>query len=634
MSNLGEDKAIDELKKLDQKLSLLITNSEESYILVDNQFRIVAFNRQFKTQYLKYFGTDVQKGDSIFKIANPDRVAILKKIYERVFAGKTEYSEIEIKLPNKDTLVISNKYKPAFDEGGNIIGAFVTSADISELRKAEKQKRDAELKLEFEHNNLKALINNTKSQIFSLDLEFNLISFNEAFSEYIELNSKHKPYVGDHFLSFKNVVDNAEKFKLYLNRVKNGECFTVSEHLYEPKEIWNEMSFNPIKDEKGMVIGIACISTDITERKLFERNLIQNQNRLKQAQEIAHLGNWELSFITKSSRWSDEAYKIYGITSYNFDHTFDSWLSFVHPEDLPYVNEIIKIGYETMEDYSMYHRIIRPDGTIRYIYSESHFEFDHNGKPTGLHGICQDITDRRSNEIKLQELLRKSHDQNKWLNNFTHIVSHNIKSHNNNIVGIIELLETTDNHEEFEQLLGMLKQSTVKLNETVNNLADFVSFQENTDKHYRMVNLREEIDKTCSIVSQLIHEKNAEILNEVDSDLEVKLIPSYIESILLNLLSNALKYSSDERRSRIRFTAEKDNEYIKLNVEDNGKGLDIEKNKDHIFGMYQTFHGNKDAVGFGLFITKNHIEAMDGKIEVSSKNGQGSTFTIYLHEKA
>lgn len=634
MSNLGEDKAIDELMKLDQKLSLLITNSEESYILVDTEFRIVAFNRQFKTQYLKFFGTEVQKGDSIFKIANPERVSMLKKIYEHVFAGKTEYSELEIKLPNKDILVISNKYKPAFDEEGHIIGAFVTSADISELRKAEKLKRLAEEQLVFEHNNLKALINNTKSRIWSLDLNFNLISFNESFANQVYASYKKQASIGDSYISYLKDSDHIERFKLYINRVKNGESFSVNEHIFELDEIWNEVSFNPIKDENKQVIGVACISTDITERKLFERSLIQNQNRLKQAQEIAHLGNWELSFITNSSRWSDEAYKIYGITSHNFDHTFDSWLSFVHPEDLPHVMSIIKKGYETLEDYTMYHRIIRPDGAIRYIYGESHFEFDHNGKPIGLYGISQDITDRRNNEIQLQELLKSSNERNKWLNNFTHIVSHNIKSHNNNINGIVDLMETTEDREAFNHLMGMLRQSTERLNETINNLAEYVSFQDNIEQHFKNVKLSSEIEKTCSIVSRLINEKQAEIVNEVDPDLELKLIPSFIESILLNLLSNALKYSSEKRVPRISFKSSKENGYIKLDVSDNGIGIDLEKNKDQIFGMYQTFHGNKDAVGFGLFITKNQIEAMGGKIEVESKPDQGTTFTIYLHEKA
>lgn len=634
MSKTSDDKAIDELRKLDQKLSLLITNSEESYILVDTAFNIVAFNRQFKTQYLKFFGLDVKKGDSIFDLTHPDRIANLRKIYEHVFAGKTEYSELELTLPNKETLVISNKFKPAFDEEGHIIGAFVTSADISELRKAEKQNKEAESRLEFEHNNLKALINNTKSQIWSLDLEFKLISFNDAFANAIWQLTQKTPSVGDNYLNFYGSTDQSARFKLYIGRVKNSESFTVIEHNYEPKEAWKEIAFNPIKDDNHQVIGVACIATEITERKQFEKSLIQNQNRLKQAQEIAHLGNWELSFHTNSAKWSDEAYRIYGITSHNFDHTFESWLSFIHPEDLPMVNQIIKKGYETLEDYSFYHRIIRPDGAVRYIYSESHFEFDHSGKPVGVYGISQDITERKSNEIKLQELLKNSNDHNKWLNNFTHIVSHNIKSYNNNIVGIIELLESTSENDEFEYLMNMLKQSTSKLNDTVNNLAEYVAFQNDSEKHYKNINLKAEIDKTRDAVSHMIGETDAIIVNEVDPDIELMLIPSFIDSILLNLLSNAIKYRSEQRQPKVIFRSERINGFIKLEVIDNGKGLDLNKYGDSVFGMYQTFHGNKDALGFGLFITKNQVEAMNGKIEIDSQVDRGTTFTIYFNEKS
>lgn len=487
--------------------------------------------------------------------------------------------------------------------------------------------------MHFEHNNLKALINNTKSEIWSLDLNYKLISFNHAFSKHYRTVLGKDPQIGDDFLQYAQKSDHSERFKLYLNRVKNRESFTVTEHIYEPQETWKEVSFNPIEDDKSEIIGVACFATDISERKLFERNLIQNQNRLKRAQEIAHLGNWELNLLTNSAKWSDESYKIYGITSPNFDHTFESWLSFIHPEDLQQVKEVIRKGYENMEDYSVYHRIIRPDGSIRYLYSETHFEFDNTGKPIGVYGIAQDLTDRRSNEIKLQELLKKSNEHNKWLSNFTHIVSHNIKSHNGNIIGIVDLLETSESNEEFEQLLNMLKQSTTKLNETVNNLAEYISFQNNTEHYYKKVNLKVEIDKTCQALSHVISESKAAIENKVDSEVEIHAIPSFIESILLNLLSNALKYRSSQHLPLIQFYTEAVNGFVKLVVKDNGLGIDLNKHKNELFGMYQTFHGNKDALGFGLFITKNQIEAMNGKIEIQSEVGQGSTFSIYFNEK-
>jgi PAS domain S-box-containing protein len=403
------------------------------------------------------------------------------------------------------------------------------------------------------------------------------------------------------------------------------------EHSYDEKESWTEIAFNPIWKQQE-VVGIACTAIDITERKLFEKSLIKSQNRLKQAQEIAHVGNWDLDFKTKSARWSDEAYRIYGITPSNFDHTFESWLSFIHPEDFEDVKAKIDHGAQTLTDYSMYHRIIRPDGSIRYLYSETHFEFNNNGVPIGVHGISQDITDRRTNEIKLQELLKTSNDQNRWLHNFTHIVSHNIRSQNSNISGIVNLLDRDSS--EYDQLISMLKDSTGKLHETISNLSEYIKLQTNPEKQYKTVNLHDEINKTCIGINQLINETGATVINDTDNELTMQLIPSFVESILLNLLTNAIKYRSSKRAPVIRLSNESVNSFQCLTVEDNGAGIDLKKHKDAIFGMYQTFHGNNDAVGFGLFITKNQIEAMAGKIEIDSTPDQGTKFKIYFHEKS
>lgn len=634
MQKEEEDKTSEELIKLDQKLAILINNSDESYILVDTNFKIIAFNRHFKSQYLKYFGQEVNKGDSIFKLIKEERIQKLREVYERVFAGKTETTELETNLPNGKKLVISNTFKPAFDEDGKIIGAFVSSLDISELREVERQKKEAEIRLEFEHNNLKALINNTKSLIWSIDLNYRLISFNNSFQKYYHEQTGNKPLKGDSYLNFTQFYDQTERMKLYVNRVKQGESFTITEHIYDPTETWKEISFNPINDEDGKIIGIACISTDVTERKMFERQLIKNQSRLKQAQSIAHLGNWELKFQSNSAIWSDEAYRIYGITPSNFDHTFESWLSFIHPEDLPKVNAVIKKGYDTLEDYSIYHRIIRPDGEIRHLYSETHFEFDLNGKPIGVYGIAHDITERKSNELALQELLRKSNEHNKWLDNFTHIVSHNIKSHNNNIIGLIDLLESSNDKKETDSLIKLLRLSGEKLNETVNNLSEYISFQNDAERHFKKINLHSEFEKTCISLSHMISETGAKIINEIDPELEVTMIPSFIESILLNLLSNALKYRSKSEPLVVKIKAERKNGKLNIQIEDNGIGIDLDIHGENIFGMYQTFNGNKDALGFGLFITKNQVEAMNGKIEVKSIPGKGTTFNLYFNEKA
>ncbi|HEY1045887.1 MAG TPA: PAS domain-containing sensor histidine kinase [Bacteroidia bacterium] len=622
----------EELITLEQKLSLLTINSEESFVLVDTNYNIVAFNRQFKNQYIKYFGTTFKKGDSIFSLVQKNRVEQVKKIYERVFAGKTEYSEIVIPLPDKNELIISNKFKPAFNEDGSIVGAFVTSFDITDIRKAQIEKTKSENKIEFDSKNLKALINNTKDLIWSIDLNHKILTFNDAFSNQVFKIYNKYPTEGEDLTEYFS-HENKNRMMLYINRAISGESFSVIEHKLEPKETWSEVSFNPIVDD-NRVLGVAFTSRDVTDRKLFERSLIQSQNRLKQAQEIAHIGHWEWNMQTSETFWSDEAYNIYGIHPEFFDHSFESWIKYVHPEDLEHVQALIKIGLETLENYELYHRIIRPDGTVRYIHASNHFEFDLDGKPKVLYGTIQDITERKSNEMKLQELLRNSNSENRMLNSFNHMVSHNLRSNSNNIKGIVDMIRYSDDEFERNELLEMLTQSSNKLNETVQNLSEYLTFQNKEAYDYKELTLKHEIDKTCNALNNQISELEVKIDNQIDENLVVSVVPSYLESILLNLLSNAIKYRSTDRNLVVEFIGEKKGRVTVLKVKDNGSGIDLEKNRKSIFGMFSTFHGNRDAIGFGLFMTKNQLESMGGHIEVESTINQGTTFILHFNEKS
>ncbi len=128
----------------------------------------------------------------------------------------------------------------------------------------------------------------------------------------------------------------------------------------------------------------------------------------------------------------------------------------------------------------------------------------------------------------------------------------------------------------------------------------------------------------------LAQNANAIIYNEIDEDLNVRAIPAYLDSIVLNFLTNAIKYKSDERVPIIELSSEVQGDFVVFKVKDNGLGIDMEKFGDKIFQMYKTFHYNEDAIGIGLFITKNHIESLGGKVEVKSEVGIGTEFVIYL----
>ncbi len=140
------------------------------------------------------------------------------------------------------------------------------------------------------------------------------------------------------------------------------------------------------------------------QKLLAEQKLIQSERQLAKAQEIAHIGNWEIDLTTGIINSSYEACRIFGMETVERNNLYEVWLSHVHPEDIEFVMEKIKESQDLLRNTSFHHRIVRGDGAIRHIFTESKFEFDSTGKPVRLFGIVQDVTKIKEAE----EMLRKS----------------------------------------------------------------------------------------------------------------------------------------------------------------------------------------------------------------------------------
>lgn len=249
-------------------------------------------------------------------------------------------------------------------------------------------------------------------------------------------------------------------------------------------------------------------------------------------------------------------------------------------------------------------------------------------EPTNHITIIEDITEKKQVEKNLKESFDLVNEQNKRLLNFSYIVSHNLRSHSSNINSISNLLEDSDDEDEKKELTSMLNKVSISLNETMSNLNDVVNIQSNNNLFKENLSLKNYINSTVNIISEQINSKEATIINSIGDDVKVKYNPAYLESILLNFISNSLKYSHPDRKPIIELHF--DNTKRELKITDNGLGIDLKKHGLSIFGMYKTFHKNIDAKGIGLFITKNQIEAMDGKVSVESQVNIGSTFTIFF----
>ena len=259
--------------------------------------------------------------------------------------------------------------------------------------------------------------------------------------------------------------------------------------------------------------------------------------------------------------------------------------------------------------------------------------FDSNNNFINFVGVGRNVTSRIEKELELKRLLDVTSSQNNKLYNFTHIVSHNIRSHTSNLSMVIDVIESTENISEKLSYFDLFKEGTEKLSETIEYLNEIITIQQKTNIEKTKIYLKHEIEKTKMALSLAIKESKITITDAIPDNLIVTAIPAYLDSILLNLFTNAIKYKSPERNPTLEIGYEIIDDYTILNFKDNGLGLDLKKNGHKLFGMYKTFHGNEDAKGIGLFITKNQLEAMNGKIEIESEVDQGSNFKIYLNEK-
>jgi PAS domain S-box-containing protein len=274
------------------------------------------------------------------------------------------------------------------------------------------------------------------------------------------------------------------------------------------------------------------------------------------------------------------------------------------------------------------------DKTIKSNHWELKGLRGENGEVTEILCVGYDVTLLVENLQRSQHLLDITSQQNIRLQNFAYIISHNIRSHSANLTSLVQLLTESETQEQGDLFLQLLQTSTEKLAETIDNLNEIVTVNSTPNKPKEYRPLREEIVRTLETLSVLVWQYDILVEVQVPEDLSVYVVPAYLDSILLNLLSNAIKYRSPQRPALIQLRAYQEPGAVVLEVQDNGLGIDLVKNQAKLFGMYKTFHDNEDARGVGLFITKNHIEAMGGTIVVESEVEVGSTFKVRFNENA
>lgn len=389
----------------------------------------------------------------------------------------------------------------------------------------------------------------------------------------------------------------------------------------------------PERLSDGSILWVGTI-TDITEKKNLESDLLENRERLRLAIKSSRDGIWDWDVKSNKTFYSKASLDMLGFHESELVAHADAWSKRVHPDDLKaYYEDIEKHFKGETEYYVNEHRVKHRDGHYIWILDRGKLiARDKAGNPTRVIGTHSDITEIKKSQQEAIKMLNVASEQNNRLTNFAHIVSHNLKSHASNFESLFTLLEATEDIDEKFEIVGYLKKVSDGLIETISHLSEVITVQTNIKSELQELNLYNYIEKSCNILRGDINQYEATINNRVPQEVTVHYNPAYLESALLNLLTNALKYRREDTKLIVDLELFKKKDQYILTISDNGKGLDLDKFGDRLFGMYNTFHGNADAKGIGLFITKNQIEAMGGTISVTGGKNQGLTFKIVFDE--
>jgi PAS domain S-box-containing protein len=383
-----------------------------------------------------------------------------------------------------------------------------------------------------------------------------------------------------------------------------------------------------IEIEKYLLGLFSQFLFNLKERKLLDQKIIAQEAKYKNIINNMNLGLIE---VDKSDKIIFANHSFCQMSDYQNDELIGAEASelFLSKEDKEKMKQkLIDRSQGDADSYEL--EVFNKKGERRWWLVCGAPNYNDNLEYTGSIGIHFDITEKKKLQTEQEHLLELTNLQNGRLKNFAHIVSHNLRSHAANLKLISnELIESYPELQK-DELANMLANVSSNLLDTIGHLSEVATMNVNEHIKNEKTFLQSATDRVIESVHAIARSNGVKLINEVDNDHAILAFPAYLESVILNLVTNAIKYASPERESFVKLVSQEQDGFIVLKVTDNGLGIDLNRHGAKLFGLYKTFHKHHDSKGVGLYITKNQIDAMGGKIEVESKPNEGSCFSVFF----
>jgi PAS domain S-box-containing protein len=391
---------------------------------------------------------------------------------------------------------------------------------------------------------------------------------------------------------------------------------------------YSAFSINPIWENKS-IIGLSCFAHDITEQKLAQQSLEASEANIKSIFENTHVAYVLLNPAFLIVSLNKFAAVTLGKQLGKPLKVGNNLLDYVHAGRRPAVEaQFHKVLSGENINYQTLH-----SGEVSTWYDvQLSPVFDTAKNVLGIVVATVDITEKKESEIQWEKITADLIQRNKDLEQFAYIVSHNFRAPVANILGICNVLQypnqTPEEKSEIEKAISL---SALKLDEVIIDLNNILQVKHEVNEKKEEVIFSELVSDIKNSIGSLLAQEEIAILTDFSEIDKLLILKSYLYSIFYNLLSNSIKYRRSDIKSVIEIKSFKNKNAVELVFKDNGRGIDLKRHSEKIFGLYKRFHDLEiEGKGMGLFMVKTQVETLGGKISVTSAINEGAEFKIHF----
>jgi PAS domain S-box-containing protein len=380
----------------------------------------------------------------------------------------------------------------------------------------------------------------------------------------------------------------------------------------------------------------AALRHEVERREQTEGALRASEQRLIEAQGVAHIGSWEWEIGPNRVWWSDELCLIYGMPG--FAPTYETFLERVHPDDRAAVQAVVGKAYEDGQPFAYEHRIIRPDGSVRTLAARGRVVTDASGRPVRMLGTGQDISERKQAEAAEAALAAEqsarlhAEEANRVKDEFLAMISHELRTPLHAILGWAHMLaDGPSDPERLARGLEVIQRNAQMQAWLINDLLDVSEIMSGRLRlDTRPVNMHAVVLLAIDAVGVPASAKKIQITSTLAEQAHVHGDPRRLQQVVWNLLANAVKFTPEGGQVDVRL--ERAEAGVSVHVTDSGRGIEPEL-LGRLFDPF--WQGDvvrrQGGLGLGLTIVRTLVEAHGGHVEAASDGvGRGATFRVHL----